>query len=657
MKSSRSPVGMVTKALLQWWWLIAVSVAIGAGVGYFIRSKQPNVYWAHATVLFDQRLAQGGQISNVANIQEVMSVYSGLVRREKMLLPVIDKLQLNMSVDQLNERMIVQPVKDLPLLEILVSDTDPSIASNISNAIAQEMIDQSPAEQLTADQEFKRAQLSDLQAQIETAQNAYNDLIAQGSTLTSAFEIAQNTQQQNSTLQTVRDLQALYADLSAGIDDKSGLLSIFEPATAQTAIAVTGSMLSIVLSAAGGLVLSILTIVVITYLDDRLDYQEGIEGIDGVRVLGPLGLIPRSKLPLYVATMSDSIESEVLRQIRAKLVLLNGGTPPKVLTVTSYDSGDGKTVTAANLALVAAQTGMRTLLVDGDIRKGDAHEIFELPNVMGLSDILASRENPEVLLSRSVLESGYDNLSILTSGRSTADPASLVGSPRFEALVQHLRDQFEIVIMDSVPTIGGPDSAFVAEVSDGVIIVIHAQRTTHRALTRTLQTLRQGRDVNIYGMVFNRIALQMTPSHYQPYYRRTMSINPAKLSKELQQAEQKHGLFAFRRNIAKAPNGELMYSLSAASIQLGISEKVLVHWVTAGYLQAERHGYRRWIRQSEIDHRLDQLPRSHMPVNGELGAALENDQGQPSTVTDVLRTRRDALLEYAREAQSEESDS
>ena len=651
MKSATSPLLVVLKLLMNWWWLVAISVALGAGVGYFVRSKQPDVFYASTTVLFDQNLANGGQSSNFAQIQDLMDVWSGLARRDKILLPVIQELNLPLSVSQLNEKMDVRPVKDLPMLEILVGDSNPVTAANIANAVAREMIDQSNGSRITEDQAFRSQQLQDMATQINNLQGQYNELLAKGSTLTSAFELAQNTDQQTKTLASLRELQKLYADMSAGLPDKTGLLTIFEPASAETASKITGSLISVILSGIGGLVLSVATILLISYFDDRLEWIDGVETIQGVKVLGPLGLIPRSKLPLYVATMRDSIESEVLRQTRAKLVLAEGGNQPHIVTVTSYDSGDGKTVTAANLALTTAQTGLRTLLIDGDIRKGDAHQIFQLPNVMGLSDILASHEELEVQLSQALLDSGYENLTVLPSGRSTADPASLVGGPRFPAMLDILSKQFDAIVMDSVPTIGGPDSAFMAENSNGVVIVIHAQRTTQKALERTLQTLRQGRSVKIYGLVFNRIALQMTSSYNQPYYRRTLSISPDKLSRELQSANSKGGRMGFNRNVIADKNGELLYSLAGASVQLGLTEAGLKNWIKVGHLKAEKRGMRFWIRQSEIDRLLNQLPRSPLQITGKAAEPINliETNGQNSAMPDLLRDQREALLDYARD--------
>jgi hypothetical protein len=260
----------------------------------------------------------------------------------------------------------------------------------------------------------------------------------------------------------------------------------------------------------------------------------------------------------------------------------------------------------------------------------------------------------EAMLSQALLDSGYENLTVLTSGRSTADPAALVGGPRLVDMLNILSKQFDAIVMDSVPTIGGPDSAFMAAASDGVVIVIHAQRTTHKALERTLQTLRQGGgNVNIFGLLFNRIALQVTSSYSQPYYRRTLAISPDKLSREMQGLNSKRGILRFNRNIMADEKGELIYSLAAASVQLGLTEEGLKNWIKIGHLKAERRGMRYWIRQGEIDHLLEQLPRSPLHSHTQPANAINlmesNGQGKDASIPDLLREQREALLDYARE--------
>lgn len=659
-----SPWQVVLKLILKWWWLMLISVALGAGVGYFIRSKQPNIYFARASVWFGQDFNNASAINTIDQTASLIQIYTGLVMRDKILQPVIDNLNLGISVTDLQGRVSTNADTALPLLEIVVADTDAVKAANIANAIAQQMIEESPTERQTEEQAFKRGQLRDLATQIDTLNSDYDRLISEGAGLTSAFEIAQNLQQQNTTLANIRELQQLYADMSAGMADSASSLQLFDPATAENAFVVAGSFMSVILSGVAGLAVSLVTIILIAYFDDRLQWHENLEQVDGVRVLGPLGIIPRSKLPLYVESMPDAVEAEMLRQLRAKLVLAAGGVPPKVVTITSYDSGDGKTVTAANLALAAAQSGLRTVLVDGDIRKGDMHELFRLPNVMGLSDILAGRDNIDVLLSRALLESGYDNLTVLTSGRSTADPASLVSGTRLVGVLQTLKSRFDAVIMDSVPTIGGPDSAFMAELSDGVVIVVHGQRTTHKGFKRTLQTIQQGRNVNIFGVVFNRIPLQITSTYSQPYYRRTLAISPDKLNKEMLAAgAAPRGIPKLSRNVKLDSSGVRLFSTAAAAVQLGVTHETLKNWLKAGHLKAERHGVKQWVRETEINRLLEQLPRAaagSLPMTTPPAPPAPAPEPARSTngsatnkissgkIPDLLRGQRDALLASAR---------
>ncbi len=655
MNSTTSPFTIILRLFLKWWWLIAIAVAIGGGVGYFVRSKQPNIYVAKATVIFGQFFQSTGQQQSFEETRQIITTYGDLVRTEKVLQPVIDNLQLPFTVEDFNIRIEVSEEPNLPLLNISVSDTSADNAVNIANSVVQSLIDNGPNSSVSQNEEFLRGQLRQIQAQITQLQTEYDDLIANGATLTSAFEIAQNDTRIQTILTTLQSVRTLYSDLSASMSTTGNLLSIFSAASVKNIAVVTGSFLSVILAAVGGLILSILTIILIAYFDDRLQWQDNLEQIDGVRVIGPLGMIPRNKLPLYVANMPGTIEAEVLRQLRAKLVLATDGAQPKVVTITSYDSGDGKSVTSSNLALVTAESGLRTLLVDGDIRKGNLHEFFGLPNVMGLSDILAGRDDLSVLLSRSLLDTNVENLTLLTAGRASTNPAVLLSKPRLGDLIKLLRDQFDAIVMDSVPSIGGPDSAFLAEHSDGVVIVVHGQRTTRRSLRRTLQTLQQGtnRAVNIYGIVFNRISLQLTSTYSRPYYRRDFAINPDKLNQEMLAAGKRPGLASRNNNILIDPNGIRLYSIPAASVQLGISKDTLQEWIRKGSIKIEKRNRRDWISETEISELLERLPRHELPVDGATAGAIprKNVTGKLSSgkLRDLLGGNRDALLASARE--------
>lgn len=660
MKQVSSPISAIFRLLLKWWWLIALSVALGVGVGFFVHKQQPNVYVATTRVLFGQNFSSSSaSVASLEDLQDLIVIYTGLVRLPTVLDPVIDDLGLGISAEQLNGMMDVNDVENLPILQISIADTRPDRAADIANRIAQELIIQSPTEQVSQETTFKRAQLANIQKQVEELQNQYDSNIAEGATLTSAFEITQNLNERAGILQNLQQLRQNYADMSAGLADQVQLLRIFEFANPDNTTVVESTMISVVLAGAAGLLLSVATIVMLAYSDDRLVWHEALESVEGVKVLGPLGVVPKNKLPLYLVSMPDSVESEVLRQLRSKLVLAAGGVHPKALTVTSYDTGDGKSITASNLALAFAQSGLQTLLVDGDIRKGNLHETFRLPNVMGISDILAGRDDLPKLLSGSLLDSGYDLLTILTSGRSNADPASLLSAARFTQLMDILKSQFDVIIMDSVPTVGGPDAAFLAEVSDGVLIIADSRRTTAKGIKRTLQALQQAGNVNLYGIAFNRVYLHVSSIYSQPYYRHAVSLSPERMSRELANAGK--GGLRLNRHVITDKNGERLHSLKAAAIQLGISEDTVKNWIKVGYLGTVRKGSRRWVRESEMQSLLERLPRREIAlvgeqgINGDHASAVDGaNASADASLPSLLRDQRNALLDYVREPQSTE---
>lgn len=661
MKQASSPISAIFKLLLKWWWLIALSVALGVGVGFFVHTQQPNVYTATTRLLFGQNFANSSSTSSVASLAQLkdqITIYMGLVRLPTILNPVIEDLGLGISVERLNGMMSVNDVENLPILEIKIADTRPDRAANIANRIAQEVIRQSPTEQVSQETAFKREQLANIQKQIEELQNQYDANIAEGGSLTSAFEITQNLNKRASILTNLQELRKNYADMSAGLADQVQLIRIFEYASPDTTIVVESTMISVVLAGVAGLLLSVATIVLLAYFDDRLVWHEGLESIQGIKVLGPLGVVPKNKLPLYILSSPDSAESEVLRQLRAKLVLAAGGVHPKAVTITSYDTGDGKTVTASNLAVAFAQSGLETLLVDGDIRKGNLHEIFRLPNVMGISDILAGRDDIPKLLSRALIVSGYDHLTILTSGRADADPASLLSAARFTQLMNILKSQFDVIILDSVPTIGGPDAAFLAEASDGVLIIADSRRTTSKGIKRTLQALQQANSVNLFGVAFNRVYLHVTSTYNQPYYRHAISLSPERINRELANAGK--GGLRLNRHVITDKNGEHLYSIKAAAVQLGISEETIKNWIKVGYLNTVRKSGRRWVRESEMQSLLERLPRHEIALVGELSgngdhaSAADGAKAADASLPSLLRDQRNALLDYVREPQSPE---
>lgn len=639
----KSVATRLLRAILKWWWLIAVAVSLGVGVGYLARTEQQDLYFARASVIV------GGSNSPVpvGISQQELDGYQVLLRRNSLLQTVIDDLGLDISVADFQKRLTIETTNNSAVIGIGVVDTDPERAAVIANRIAQELITQTTSRASLLNLDFVNQQIADVQNQISQLQSHYDDLVNQAKTLVSAFDLNQNLDERTQTQKTIDDLRGVLLNLVNNAPKSN--VQMFESATPNYFPFTSNGVRDLVIAGLAGGILAILTIVLFTFFDDRLQWDEGgSDMIAGVRVLGPLGIIRHNRLPLYVDAAPQAIETEALRQVRAKIALAAGGTYPQVLAMTSYDSGEGKTLTTANMALELARSRIRTLVIDGDMRRGDIHEIFRVPNIFGFSDVLASHESMDTVLSQALLTSGYDNLTLITAGRSEADPAALLSRPRFGQLIESLRFHFDAILLDAAPILGGPDAVFLTEASDGVIIIVSARRTRLSSLNRTLDELNQVPNANILGVVYNRVRLQVTSKYNNNYYRQTTGLSLDKLDVEVSKLP-RGGLAALRANIILGPDGQRLYSMAGCAMRLGVKKQTVQEWIKTGYLRSERRFWRQWVRESFIETLMEQQrARAHT-------LATENPSQPPPSATngthhgsDQLREQREALLDFAK---------
>ncbi len=218
----------------------------------------------------------------------------------------------------------------------------------------------------------------------------------------------------------------------------------------------------------------------------------------------PIELLPFTQPRLAI--------SEAYRSLRTAL-LLSSAEQLKVVTVTSAETGEGKTTTATNLAVVMAQLGRRVLLVDADLRKPRLHKIFKTSNRKGLVSLLTRGAEVGQEVYRPTM---VDNLHLLSSGPTPPNPAELLASNRMFELVQYLKKTFDFVIIDTTPALAVTDATLVGAMSDGVLLCLRSgklQREDAKACANRLQMA----DVRILGTVLNRY--RSTPGRYGKHYR------------------------------------------------------------------------------------------------------------------------------------------
>ena len=202
---------------------------------------------------------------------------------------------------------------------------------------------------------------------------------------------------------------------------------------------------------------------------------------------------------------------EQYRKLAASLHYAQSQHGTRVLMMTSTLAGEGKTLTATNLALTLSESyRRRVLLMDADLRRPTVHDLFDLPNVSGLNDVLHAREAS----LRCELFEVTPQLSVLTAGRPNPDPIGGLTSERMRQLVAAGTAEFDWVIIDTPPVGLLTDARLMSSIVDAVIFVVAAGATPYRLIHRAVEAL--GRD-RIFGVVLNKVAAKDLWRDYGSY--------------------------------------------------------------------------------------------------------------------------------------------
>ncbi|MEB3292466.1 MAG: polysaccharide biosynthesis tyrosine autokinase [Synechococcales bacterium] len=185
--------------------------------------------------------------------------------------------------------------------------------------------------------------------------------------------------------------------------------------------------------------------------------------------------------------------------------------PVQSVVLTSAIAGEGKSTIALGLALSAARLNRRVLLIDGDLRRPSLHQLLNLPNEQGFSNLLMT---PNTTGLPSWMDSDdRSNISIITSGPSPSDPAKLLSSARMQELMTQFRDRYDLIIIDAPPVLGMVDAMLLASRCDGVLMVGRLDQVNRGDLTKAMNSLKP---FNLLGVVANGVS--QAESNTNPYY-------------------------------------------------------------------------------------------------------------------------------------------
>jgi capsular exopolysaccharide synthesis family protein len=294
-------------------------------------------------------------------------------------------------------------------------------------------------------------------------------------------------------------------------------VSIVEPAVAPGAPVSPRTTMNTMLGAFAGLLLAAAAALVYEYLDDTVKTPEDVEAAaGGLATLGGVARFPRRRgaiEPLIAASTRRTAAAEAYKVLRTNVQFSTVDQPAQVMLVSSANPGEGKTTTAANLAIAIAQTGQRVVVVDADLRRPSLHRVFKLPNQNGLTNALLSREQA---LDAFLQATSFEHVSVMTSGPLPPNPSELLSSRRLDTVVEALRKQADVVIFDSPPALAVADASILAAKVDGAIVVVDAGRTRAQALQRAQEALGRSK-TRLLGAVLNKLTERGRGYYYYTY--------------------------------------------------------------------------------------------------------------------------------------------
>lgn len=269
---------------------------------------------------------------------------------------------------------------------------------------------------------------------------------------------------------------------------------------------------NLLLGIVGGLLAGIASALLLGRFDTRLRGRADITELTDASILGTFAPETGTGEDLLLRDLeSYSGRAEGYRQLRTHLQFMNVDGGVRSILVTSSVPGEGKSTTAANLAIVLAESGVRVLLVDADLRRPRVDAILGLERSVGLTTVLTGRITLDDAIQTVPIGSG---LSVLTSGAIPPNPSEMLASESMERLLSEMQGLYDVVVIDSPPLVGVSDPSSLATMVSGVLLVASADGRLHRdQLSQALEQLSFVR-ARLFGLVLNRVDLGRRKGYY-----------------------------------------------------------------------------------------------------------------------------------------------
>ena len=255
----------------------------------------------------------------------------------------------------------------------------------------------------------------------------------------------------------------------------------------------------------------------VNYLDDSIKSQDDIETYLRLAFLGYIPNIKTNSMlerDLQAHLHPQSNAAEGFRTLRAAIALAPKADKYRVLAITSTIPAEGKSLVASNFAIVMAQTGLKTLLVDADLRRPSVHKVFRLQSPVGLSSYLMEKVSR---VDEFIHTTEVPHLDVVCCGAVPSSPSELAGSKRMRQFLAEVRTRYDRVILDCPPVSAVSDPLIIASLSDCAIFVTKFNKIRRDHARKTVQRIHDA-GIHILGVVLNDIDFEGKDSYYYNYY-------------------------------------------------------------------------------------------------------------------------------------------
>ena len=401
----------------------------------------------------------------------------------------------------------VNIVRNTELMRIQSEATDPAVARDVADAAAELLIRES-RKQFSGDGQSMRdilnIQIEQVRAELDAAREDYDQLLQNPSSDSATLDTARQSIEIRE--QTFANLLRQYETARVNEAVRANSVYVVERANLPRNAAFPNQNINVGLGLLLGLFVGIGLAFLIDNLDTRLYSNDQIEAVTHARVIGEIPRAKDNKLRIAYSGNGHTAQSEAFRRLRVNVLAphidIDDGV--KTILVTSAKAGEGKSTVAGNLGATMAQSGRQTVVIDCNIHDPSLHKLFNLSNDAGLTDILTGR----VTTPGAIQTTAIPRLDIIASGANLFTPmngtkaimptglverisqgAELLGSPTMTAILEQLREKYDIVILDSPGLMDITDAIVLAPLVDEIVLVVSRQRAQRDQLRAVQQQL------------------------------------------------------------------------------------------------------------------------------------------------------------------------